>query len=85
MARPKKVTADVQEMEPEAVAGSNFDPASLSLEEQEAVVAYYLGVHPRYFLYSGLNIKLNMGKFSFDKHAFNGWKPASSRYNSFEG
>lgn len=82
MARPKNGVADVRE-ETAAVVKKAFDPASLSLEDQAAVVAYFLGVHPRYFLYKGLNIQLNHGKFRTDGHAFNGWKPASDKYNSF--
>lgn len=62
-----------------------FNPKKLSIEQQEAVVEEYLGVNPRYFLYKGLNIQLNHGKFRGDNNAFNGWKPASKRYNSFEG
>jgi hypothetical protein len=85
MARPKKDTANVVYNEPEAVkVPKGFDPSALSLEEQAAVVEEFLGVHPRYFLYKGLNIQLNHGKFRFEGHAFNGWKPASYKYNGFE-
>lgn len=62
-----------------------FSPSSLSREEQEAVVEHYLGVHPKYFLYKGLNIQLNMGIYRFDGHHFNGWKPKANKYNSFVG
>lgn len=84
MARHKSGAADVQEERKAAAVRKDFDPASLSPEEQAAVVAYFLGVHPRYFLYKGLNIQLNMGKIMFDKKQFNGWKPASHKYNSFD-
>ena len=66
------------------VKSAVFDLKKLSVEQQEAVVEEFLGVHPRFLLYSGLNIKLNHGKFRADGNAFNGWKPASNRYNSFE-
>jgi hypothetical protein len=84
MARPKRDIAEIQEQKPEAVKSKQFDPSELSLEDQAATVAYFLGVHPRYFLYKGLNIQLNHGAFRSDGHHFNGWKPQSSRYNSFE-
>lgn len=86
MARPKKETAEIQEVKPEAVkvAFKAFDPSELSFEEQAETVAYFLGVHPRYFLYKGLNIQLNHGQFRGDGHHFNGWKPQSQKYNSFE-
>lgn len=62
-----------------------FDPGALTKEQQEAIVEEYLGVHPKYFLYKGLNIALNMGKFRFDGKHFNGWKPKSHKYNGFDG
>ena len=62
-----------------------FSPAALSLEQQEAVVEFYTGVHPKYYLAKGLNIQLNHGKFRSDGHSFNGWKFASKKYNSFGG
>lgn len=67
-----------------AAAGS-FDPKNLTPEQQEAVVEMYLGVHPKYFIYSGLNIKLNHGLYRHDGHAFNGWKPKADKYNNFGG
>ena len=62
-----------------------FKAASLTKEQQEAVVEEYLGVHPKYLLVAGLNIRLNHGKFRSDGHHFNGWKFASNKYNSFGG
>ena len=67
-----------------------FDPASLSIKQQEEVVHEYLGIHPDFFIYAGLNIQLNVGKFNayYRKLAketdtprvvFNGWKPKGSR------
>lgn len=67
-----------------------FDPKKLTIEQQEAVVEEYLGVHPDYFLYEGLNIKLNfsryeaMNRIKAEKTGeprvwFNGWKPKGKR------
>jgi len=87
MARPKKdAAAEVVEVK-EAV----FDPASLTIEQQEAVVEQYFGVNPRYFIYEGLAVRLNHSRFEadernrqkaadlagekYDRKAFNGWKP----------
>ena len=69
-----------------AVKSALFDPSKLSKEQQEAVVKEYLGVHPRFFLYDGLQIKLNHGRFEAENRTesertgeprvwFNGWKP----------
>jgi hypothetical protein len=67
-----------------------FDPASLSTEQQELVVEEFLGYHPKYFIYSGLNVQLNFGRFEAEERriakatgeprkAFNGWKPKGNR------
>jgi hypothetical protein len=73
MAQTKKSAEDKAEV---------FNPSALSLEAQEKVVEQYLGVHPKYFLYRGLNIQLNHGQFRHDGLHFNGWKPKSNKYNS---
>lgn len=83
MARPKNNASASSEAQ-EKPAAVGFNPAGLSREEQEAVVEEYLGVHPRYFLYKGLNIQLNHGKFRAEGHHFNGWKPKDWKYNSFK-
>lgn len=55
---------------------SQFDPAALSKEQQAAVVELYLGVHPKYFVYQGLQIGLNLGLMQIDGvGGFNGFKP----------
>ena len=51
-----------------------FSPSDLSSEQQADVVEAYLGIHPRYFLYRGLNIRLNHGKYRSDGNHFSGWK-----------
>ena len=56
-------------------------PAPLTIEEKENIVEEYLGVHPRYFLYSGNNIKLNTGMHRFDGFHFNGWAPNKKAYH----
>ena len=52
-----------------------FDPKDLSLEQQEAVVAEYLGVHPKYFVYKGLNLQPDIWNMEHDGFYFNGFKP----------
>ena len=69
-----------------AVKPAPFDPSKLTKEQQELVVKEYLGVHPRFFLYDGLQIKLNHSRFEAENRTeaertgkprvwFNGWKP----------
>jgi hypothetical protein len=36
----------------EEIEQVKFDPASLSQEDLEAAVEYYLGLHPKYFIYN---------------------------------
>jgi hypothetical protein len=74
MAQQKKAAA-------ESKKEAKFNPSSLSKEQQEAVVELYLGVHPQYFLYKGLNVQLNHGKFRRAGLAFNGWKPKVHKYS----
>jgi len=50
-----------------------LNPASLSKEDQEAVVEYYLGVHPKYFNYFGTRIEIDIWNFS--DTTFQGFKP----------
>ena len=81
---------EVKVKQAEAAKPAAFDPASLSTEQQSLVVEEFLGIHPDFFLYSGLNIQLNVGKFNayYRKLAkdtdtprvvFNGWKPKGKR------
>ncbi len=67
-----------------------FDPAGLSIEQQEEVVKFYLGVHPDFFLYQGNIIKLNFSRYEAENRriaektgeprvCFNGWKPKGRR------
>ena len=69
-----------------------FDPKSLTKEQQEEVVKEYLGVHPKYFIYEGLAVKLNFGLYSSEmrnleketgkpREWFNGWKPNLRKYH----
>lgn len=83
MANAKKASVKVKK--------AGFDPASLTKEQQEAVVEEYLGYHPNYFLYEGLSVRLNHGKLEAEERNkakktgkprkfFNGWKPNPSKY-----
>jgi hypothetical protein len=89
MAKTKKgaaaadVVAPTSEPKKENKEALFFDPRTLTKEQQAAVVEEYLGIHPRFFLYKGLNIQLNHGKFRHAGFHFNGWKPASHKYSSF--
>ena len=76
--------------EKQAVKPAAFNPAKLSIEQQESVVEEFLGVHPKYFLYQGNNIKLNFGRYEAENRRiaektgeprvyFNGWKPKARR------
>lgn len=46
----------------------------LSDAEIEALIEDYLGVHPKYFVYEGLAIKVDIWNMEYDKKHFNGWK-----------
>ena len=52
-----------------------FDPASLSTEEQEAVVEHYLGVHPKFFVYWGTCLAVDIYNSHREGHSFNGFLP----------
>jgi hypothetical protein len=63
-----------------AVAKKKFDPASLSVEDQEAVIELYLGIHPRYFVYrnsqQGLpGLEVDIYTSRRDRKDFNGFLP----------
>ena len=47
----------------------------LTDQEKEDIVAEYLGVHPRYFIYEGAKITINNWQFEHDGNRFNGWAP----------
>ena len=52
-----------------------FDPASLSKEEQEAVIEHYLGVHPKFFIYWGLILEVDVFNSRREGYSFNGFLP----------
>ena len=70
MPRPKseKPQVAVQEVE-------KFDPASLTAEQQEAVVELYLGVHPKFFVYRGTGLNVDIWNLNMAGKQFNGFKP----------
>lgn len=63
---------------------TKFDPASLSLEDREAVVEYYLGLHPKYFIYRptevGPCIIVDINKITMDGQSFTLFKPQAKEY-----
>jgi hypothetical protein len=81
---------------PENSEGRGFNPASLSKEQQEAVVEEYLGYHPKYFIFEGLAIRFNHSQFEFDERQkqelrdrsgvkgnrkwFDGWRPRPDKF-----
>ncbi len=56
-----------------------FDPASLTKEEQESVIELYLGIHPKYFLYVGTAIHIDVYNAHLEKKPFNGFRPHMKR------
>lgn len=53
-----------------------LDPASLSQEDQEAVVEFYMGCHPKYYVYQGLQLNVDIYSMNRDGvKGFNGFKP----------
>ena len=52
-----------------------FKPENLSKQEQESVVEYFLGAHPKYFVYEGVqNIKVDVYRMTMDGYPFTGFK-----------
>ena len=52
-----------------------FDPKSLSVEQQESVIEEYLGIHPRYFVYRGITIEVDIYSNRRNGNSFNGFLP----------
>ncbi len=50
-------------------------PKKLSDAEKADIVEQYLGVHPRYFIYEGMQIGLDIWNLENDGKHFNGYKP----------
>ena len=53
----------------------NVPKAKLSDEEKALIVEEYLGVHPKYFVYTGLQIGLDIWTLEHDGKHFNGYLP----------
>ena len=47
----------------------------LSEEEQAKIVEEYLGVHPKYFIYEGLKIQVDIWNLEHDGLNWRGFKP----------
>lgn len=52
-----------------------FNPASLSKEDQEAVIEHYLGAHPKFFVYWGNVIEMDIHNSHREGNKFNGFLP----------
>jgi len=76
----------------EAVKPAAFDPKSLTIEQQEAVVEEYLGYPPKFFMYEGTKIRFNRSRYEAESRNateanpkiprlwFNGWKPKEYKW-----
>lgn len=51
-----------------------FDPSELTEEQQKLVVEHFLGVHPDFFVFEGLQIKADVYKMNYAGKHWNGWK-----------
>ena len=59
-----------------------FDPASLSLEDQGAVVEHYMGCHPKYYVYEGHKLKVDLWKMEHNGIYWGGYfKPHAKELN----
>ena len=47
--------------------------------DKEQIVADFLGVHPKYFIYEGHTIRFDNWAFEHDGHRFNCWNPDKTR------
>ena len=50
-------------------------PKKLSDEEKAKIVEEYLGVHPKYFVYTGMQITVDIWNLEHDGKHFNGYLP----------
>ncbi len=65
---------------------SKIDPASMSKQDIEAVVEYYFGIHPRYFIFAdGLNLTVNEHVALAEGYHFPGFKPVIDSLNKMYG
>jgi len=62
-----------------------FNPASLSQKDLEAAVEYYLGLHPKFFVYKvteiGPAIYVNIWDNQLEEQNFHGFKPQLESIN----
>jgi len=58
-----------------AAPAASFKPENLTKEQQEAVVEFYLGCHPKYFIYEGVQVvKVDLYKMVMDGYEFSNFK-----------
>lgn len=50
-------------------------PLKLSDAQKEKIVEEYLGAHPKYFIYGGLQITLDIWRFEHDGNNWEDWLP----------
>ena len=50
-------------------------PKPLTDKQKADIVEEYLGVHPRYFLYGGQTIRVDIFNHQRDGNDWRGWKP----------
>jgi hypothetical protein len=48
--------------------------SELTREQMEQIIASYFGVHPRYFVYGGITIQVDISRFELEQNKqFVGW------------
>ncbi len=57
-----------------AVSKAKSKPNGLTEDQKAKIVEEYLGVHPRYFLYSGQTIRVNIWTHERDGNNWRGWR-----------
>jgi hypothetical protein len=55
--------------------GAGKTAPSVNEDYKAAIVADFLGVHPKYFIYRGDSIMINIGLMALEKAEFRGFKP----------
>jgi len=49
-------------------------PKALSEDDKARICEEYLGVHPKYFIYAGQSIRVNVWPMERDKKLWKGWR-----------
>jgi hypothetical protein len=60
-------------------------PKTLTEDEKAKIVEEYLGVHPKYFVYAGQTIRVNIWPMEKDGVFWNGWRIDEMEKNTWSG